>query len=106
MFHDIRCLDDRMAERVPSRSHHGYESWDDFFKRQFHEDKRPVASPGDDSVIANACESKAYKVGRNISKRDRFWMKGQPYSLMDMLAVDPLHEQFIGGTIYQTFLLR
>ncbi|KAI4950984.1 hypothetical protein J4E86_007493 [Alternaria arbusti] len=88
----------------PSKKHHGYKSWDDFFTRHFHEDKRPVASPDDDSVIANACESKPYKIGRNISKRDRFWMKGQPYSLMDMLAMDPLHEQFIGGTIYQAFL--
>ncbi|KAI4911872.1 hypothetical protein J4E90_006689 [Alternaria incomplexa] len=88
----------------PSKKHHGYKSWDDFFTRHFHEDKRPVASPDDDSVIVNACESKPYKIGRNISKRDRFWMKGQPYSLMDMLAMDPLHEHFIGGTIYQAFL--
>lgn len=88
----------------PSMKHHGYMSWDDFFTRHFREDKRPIASPDDDTVIANACESKPYKMSRNIAQRDRFWIKGQPYSLMDMLAMDPLHEQFIGGTIYQAFL--
>jgi phosphatidylserine decarboxylase len=88
----------------PSKEHYGYKSWDDFFTRQVHEDKRPVASPDDDYVIANACESKAYKVARDVSARDRFWIKGQPYSLMDMLDMDPQYEQFVGGTIYQAFL--
>lgn len=88
----------------PSKEHFGFKSWDDFFVRHFREDKRPVASPEDDNVIANACESKPYKVGRNIAARDRFWIKGQPYSLMDMLAMDPLYEKFVGGTVYQAFL--
>ncbi|KAF1960851.1 hypothetical protein CC80DRAFT_532410 [Byssothecium circinans] len=88
----------------PSKEHHGYKSWDEFFTRHFHEDKRPVASPDDDSVIANACESKPYNVARNVSARDRFWVKGQPYSLIDMLAHDPLYETFVGGTVYQAFL--
>jgi phosphatidylserine decarboxylase len=88
----------------PSKEHYGYKSWDDFFTRHIHDDKRPVASPEDDNVIANACESKPFKVARNISARDRFWIKGQPYSLIDMLNMDPLYEQFVGGTIYQAFL--
>lgn len=84
--------------------HHGYKSWDDFFTRHFHEDKRPVASPDDDTIIANACESKPYNLARNIAARDKFWVEGQPYSLLDMLDHDPLHQHFIGGTIYQAFL--
>ncbi|KAJ4286150.1 hypothetical protein N0V90_013499 [Kalmusia sp. IMI 367209] len=88
----------------PSKVHHGYTSWDDFFTRRLHEDKRPVASPDDDSVVANACESKPYNVARNVKPRDRFWIKGQPYSLVDMLNHDPYYEQFVGGTIYQAFL--
>jgi len=88
----------------PSKEHYGYQSWDHFFTRHFHEDKRPVASPDDDNVIANACESKPYKVARNIQARDRFWIKDQPYSLMDMVDMDPLYEQFVGGTVYQAFL--
>ena len=56
----------------PQKEHHGYESWDAFFTRHFRKDKRPVASPDDDRVIANACEAKPYKVARNIAARDKF----------------------------------
>lgn len=45
-----------------------------------------------------------YKVSTSVKARDKFWVKGQPYSVKDMLANDPLHEQFIGGTVYQAFL--
>ncbi|OAP57167.1 phosphatidylserine decarboxylase [Fonsecaea erecta] len=88
----------------PAAPHMGYKSWDDFFTRLFKEEARPVASPDDDNVIANACESKTFKVARNVKARDHFWLKGQPYSVVDMLAQDPLAEQFVGGTVYQAFL--
>ena len=35
---------------------------------------------------------------------DRFWIKSQPYSLRHMLADDPVHLDFVGGTVYQSFL--
>jgi phosphatidylserine decarboxylase len=76
----------------------------DFFTRKVHENARPVASPDDDSVIANCCESKVYNVARDAKLRDRFWIKGQPYSILDMLGHDPLAQQFQGATIYQAFL--
>jgi phosphatidylserine decarboxylase len=63
-----------------------------------------VASPDDDNVIANACESKTFNVQHNVKLRDHFWIKGQPYSVLDMLAHDPLSENFAGGTVYQAFL--
>jgi phosphatidylserine decarboxylase len=88
----------------PKAEHMGFKSWDEFFVRHFREDKRIVASPDDDNVIANACESKPYNVARNVSARDKFWVKGQPYSVIDMLAQDPWYEPFVGGTIYQAFL--
>ena len=65
---------------------------------------RPVADPDDDNVIANACESKVYNVARDVKLRDKFFIKGQPYSIIDMLAGDPLSKQFAGGTVYQAFL--
>ena len=36
--------------------------------------------------------------------RDQFFVKGQPYSPLDMLAHDPLAQKFGGGTVYQAFL--
>lgn len=88
----------------PKAKHHGYKSWDDFFTRRFREEVRPVASPDDDNVINNACESKVFNVSHNVKLRDKFWIKAQPYSILDMLAHDPLAENFAGGTVYQAFL--
>ena len=88
----------------PSANHHGYKSWDDFFTRLFKEGIRPVAGPDNPDIIANACESKPYNVSHGVKARDKFWIKGQPYSLIDMLAHDELAEQFVGGTVYQAFL--
>ena len=76
----------------------------DFFTRQFHPVARPVASPDDPNIVANACESKPYHVAHNVKLRDKFWIKQQPYSVLDMLAYSPLATSFAGGTIYQAFL--
>jgi phosphatidylserine decarboxylase len=88
----------------PSKPFHGFASWDDFFTRRFREGRRPVAAPGDDAVIANACESAPFKLATDVQERDSFWIKGQPYSLHHMLDGDPLSARFVGGTIYQAFL--
>ncbi|KAI9925753.1 hypothetical protein MW887_005559 [Aspergillus wentii] len=88
----------------PSAKYHGFTSWDDFFTRQFKPEVRPVAAPDDSRVIANAYESQPYKVAHDVKGRDRFWVKGQPYSVIDMLAHDSLATHFIGGTVYQAFL--
>lgn len=93
---DFRC--------DPARPHHGFRSWDDFFTREFREGRRPVASPGDDNVVANACESAPYRVARDVRMRDRFWIKSQPYSLAHMMAGDACVDRFVGGTVYQAFL--
>ncbi|KAG0247353.1 hypothetical protein BG011_001635, partial [Mortierella polycephala] len=88
----------------PSAPYHGYKSWDGFFTRKFRENARPVASPDDDNVIVNACESRPYCVRRDAKARDKFWLKHQPYSVLDMLAHDQLATKFVGGTVYQAFL--
>ncbi len=88
----------------PDEPYYGFSSWDDFFTRQFREGKRPVASPNNDAVIANPCESAPYRLAKDVKLRDTFWIKGQPYSLYHMLGGDPLTEQFVGGTFYQAFL--
>ncbi|MEY4505367.1 MAG: hypothetical protein RL154_1667 [Pseudomonadota bacterium] len=88
----------------PSLPYYGFKSWDDFFIREFKDGIRPVASPNDDSIIVNACESAPFKVARNVKKRDTFWIKSQPYSLEHMLANDKFTDKFVGGTIYQAFL--
>ncbi|KAF2156510.1 phosphatidylserine decarboxylase family protein [Myriangium duriaei CBS 260.36] len=87
-----------------SAKYHGYKCWDDFFTRHFRDGVRPVASPDDDNVVVSACESKPYNTSYNVQLRDKFWNKGQPYSVRDMLGHDELSEKFAGGTVYQAFL--
>lgn len=58
----------------------------------------------DESVITCACESTVYRIAHDVKARDRFWLKGQPYSLEHMLANDDLATRFAGGTVFQAFL--
>ncbi|MCJ1365202.1 hypothetical protein MMC16_004323 [Acarospora aff. strigata] len=112
--------------------HYGYTSWDDFFIREFRADKRPLTRPeklrdlfkqsadpqagsptgrspiipDPGSFIYNACESTPVFLRRHddVQESAQFWLKGQPYSLADMLAHDPLTPEFVRGTVYQAFL--
>lgn len=88
----------------PALPHHGFRSWDDFFTRTFRPGVRPVASPDDDGVVVSACESAPLRISTRVRAVDRFWIKGQPYSLRHMFDHDPIHQLFAGGTIYQAFL--
>ncbi len=87
-------------------SHYGFTSWDHFFTREFKPGVRPIAD-GDD-VIANACESGPYRVAYNVKRENTYWVKGQPYSLLNIFnetkGNSPLTDKFEGGTIYQAFL--
>ena len=88
----------------PEDDYWGFTSWNDFFTRRFKPGARPVASPEDDKVIVSACESTPYGISTDVQRRDRFWIKSQPYSLQDMLADDESVDEFVGGTVYQAFL--
>ncbi|KAJ7268326.1 phosphatidylserine decarboxylase family protein [Mycena rebaudengoi] len=83
----------------PAKKYHGYKFWDGSPASA-----RPVASPDDDSIVANCCESKVYNIARGAKPRAKFFIKSQPYSVLDMLTHDPLTAQFAGATIYQAFL--
>ena len=56
----------------PNDPYYGYTSWDDFFTRIFVEGVRPVASPGNDNIIVNACESTPYSFAENVQANDQF----------------------------------
>jgi phosphatidylserine decarboxylase len=88
----------------PSDQYYGYQSWDDFFTRTFRDGVRPVSEPENDNVIVNACESAPLAITPNAKLSDLFWLKGQPYSLENMLDFDDYAPQFEGGTVYQAFL--
>lgn len=95
---------DEEFECDPEAEYHGYTSWDDFFVRKYRPGIRPVESPRDDYVVANACESAPFQISTGVKSRDFFWIKNQKYSLDFMLNMSPLAKQFHGGTVYQAFL--
>lgn len=90
----------------PDQPHYGYTSWDDFFTREFNPNVREIASEDAGiEVIVNACESAPYNCVTDANRKDTFWMKGQPYSLLDMMDHHPLADEFgDGSTVYQAFL--
>ena len=88
----------------PDAPYYGFKSWDDFFTREFRPGARPVVSPEDDYVVANACESAPFKIAKNVRNRDFFWIKKQRYSLDFMMNMNHLAKKFHGGTVYQAFL--
>ena len=90
----------------PEKPHYGFNCWDDFFTREFRDGKRPISGEGDDSIIVNACESAPYRIaqGDEVKLRNKFWIKGQPYSIQHMLNNDERTELFVGGSVYQAFL--
>ncbi|WP_136668030.1 phosphatidylserine decarboxylase family protein [Flavobacterium sp. H122] len=88
----------------PSDVYYGYQSWDDFFTRTFKSQVRPITEPDNDAIITNACESAPLQIVKNVALSDQFWLKGQPYSLENMLNFDEFTPQFKGGTVYQAFL--
>lgn len=88
----------------PAKPNYGFGSWDEFFVREFREGVRPVEEPDNASIIVNACESAPLRVQTDVKLSDKFWLKGQPYSLLDMLNYHELSGKFVGGTGYQAFL--
>lgn len=95
---------DEVFKCNPNKPYYGFKSWDDFFTRQFCKKARPVSEPDNDDVIVNACESAPLTVEKNVKLSKKFWIKGQPYSLENMLNWDELTPKFKGGTVYQAFL--
>jgi phosphatidylserine decarboxylase len=91
---------------IPDRSapHWGFQSFNDFFHRQVKPECRPIAAPDDPDVIVSANDGTVYKIARKIQRSDLFWIKGQPYSLINMLDNSPLVDKFVGGDVLQTFL--
>ncbi|KAI1799665.1 Phophatidylserine decarboxylase-domain-containing protein [Daldinia bambusicola] len=92
--------------------HYGFASWDAFFTRSFRniDADRPVGGQGEEEEsqwVVSSCESKPFSLQNNVKKLDSFWLKGQPYSVAEMMGPglpDETVKKFVGGTVYQAFL--
>lgn len=98
------CNLDEFIIPDPDAPHGGFRSFNDFFHRQVKPECRPIAAPDDPNVIVSANDGTVYRLARHVQRSDRFWIKGQPYSLVNMLDNSPLADKFVGGDVLQSFL--
>ncbi|WEV29218.1 phophatidylserine decarboxylase associated domain-containing protein [Streptomyces sp. 71268] len=82
----------------------GLASFNDFFHREIKPDRRPIAGGADPRIIVAPNDGRVVKIQGNVRRTDEFWIKGQRYSLHDMLDGSDLTTGFVGGDVYQSFL--
>ncbi len=73
--------------RDPAAAHKGFRSWDDFHTRRCWPGVRPIASPGDDAVVANPCGPMPYRIAREVSTCDIQVAEGQHVSKGDEIGM-------------------
>lgn len=79
----------------------GWPSYNAFFHREIKAAARPLNR--DPGVVVSANDGTMYNIARGVEPFDEFWMKGQPYSLMNLLAGQEVG-RFAGGDVFQSFL--
>jgi phosphatidylserine decarboxylase len=95
-------LDQFQIDRA--KPHWGFSCYNAFFHRQIQPRFRPVAGPRDSKVIVSANDGNLVSVARNVKLYDQFWLKGEPFSLIDMLDRSEHTGRFVGGDVVQIFL--
>jgi phosphatidylserine decarboxylase len=98
--------DMQLYEFITDRSdpHWGWKSYNDFFHREIKPEARPIAGPGDPRVIVSANDGHVLTIARGVKRTDQFWLKGEPYSLADMLDQSAYVDRFVDGYVFQSFL--
>ncbi|KAJ5484594.1 Phosphatidylserine decarboxylase family protein [Penicillium expansum] len=89
-FHD-------MFECDPSAPNHGFKSWGGFFTHTLKDGIRPVEDLEDGKVIANACESRPFRIAHHVHARDKFWIKVNPTLCSTCWAMMPLRRSLLAA---------
>jgi len=91
---------------IPDKSapHWGWTAFNAYFHRQIKPAERPIDDPDDPKVIVSANDGTVYKIAKKVKRSDNFWLKGQPYSLVNMLNNTKYVDRFVGGDVFQSFL--
>jgi phosphatidylserine decarboxylase len=87
----------------PNAPHWGWPSFNAYFHRQIKSECRPISGPGDPKIIISANDGSVVRIATDVKRVDRFWIKNQNYSLVNMLNGHYVDE-FTGGTVFQSFL--
>lgn len=91
---------------IPDKNapHWGFKSYNAYFHRDINPQYRPIAAPDNRKIIVSANDGTVYNLSRKVKLSDTFWIKSQPYSLVNMLDNSPYVNDFKGGDVLQSFL--
>ncbi|NUZ10378.1 phophatidylserine decarboxylase associated domain-containing protein [Pseudoalteromonas sp. McH1-7] len=111
------CLSQAKNYADRAQTYWGFTSYNDFFHRELDLDTyRPLPANDSNKIVVSANDGTVYRIARDVQYCNQFWLKGQPYSLFDMLggnAISKEHdvptpsyliEPFVGGDVMQSFL--
>jgi phosphatidylserine decarboxylase len=87
----------------PNAPHWGWPSFNAYFHRQIQSQYRPISGPDDPKIIVSANDGTVVRIATDVKRVDRFWIKNQNYSLVNMLNGQYV-DDFVGGTVFQSFL--
>ncbi|HWZ42363.1 MAG TPA: phosphatidylserine decarboxylase family protein [Candidatus Saccharimonadales bacterium] len=90
---------------IPDRRapHWGFASFNAYFHREIRKEFRPVSGPDNPKVIVSPNDGSVVTWQTDVHASARFWLKGQPYSLHDMLHGHYV-DRFTRGAVFQSFL--
>jgi phosphatidylserine decarboxylase len=88
----------------PSDPHWGWPSFNAFFHREIKPESRPVAEPDNPKVIVSPNDGTVYNMQDNVQPTADFWLKAEPYSLVNMLDNSKYADRFAGGSVFQSYL--
>jgi phosphatidylserine decarboxylase len=90
---------------IPDRSkpHWGWKSYNAFFHREIKPECRPIDQPDNPKIVVSANDGQVFDIAANVQPLDTFWLKAQPYSLINMLDNNYV-DRFIGGSVFQSTL--
>ncbi|MDH3668699.1 MAG: phosphatidylserine decarboxylase family protein [Paracoccaceae bacterium] len=87
----------------PDAEDGGFASYNAFFHREIKLDERKLQGGGDSKVIVAPNDGIVYRTAGDVQLRTEFWIKQQPYSLVDLLCGRWL-DRFENGHVFQSFL--
>ncbi|GAA5913423.1 hypothetical protein JCM6882_001957 [Rhodosporidiobolus microsporus] len=75
-----------------------YPTLNSFFYRKLRQDARPIARPGDPTVISSAADCRL-TVFDSVESAKKLWIKGQHFTLPALLHDAPLSAALAGGSV-------
>jgi len=75
----------------------GFKSFNEFFIREIRPETRPIAAPGDNTVLTAPADATAMLLSNDLSRETVLRVKGDDLSINELLGGDELADSFIGG---------